>query len=175
MQSYSPGYNDCMEEGNSEGLQRSRSKVHIYVHFVWTTKYRANLLMPEYERRIHRCLVDGAQSLECRVLAIGGTANHVHLIVRMPGKLSPSALMKQIKAASTLLYNEIRPEFSDGFRWQDGYGCFSLWSTQVDKVIRYVHNQKQHHAAGTLYDIFEQSDEPAPNQEEHVDYEFPSD
>ena len=82
-------------------------------------------------------------------------------------------LVKQIKGASGALYNSIRPENSDKFYWQDGYGCFSLWYTQLNNAIAYVHNQKQHHRHNTLIDIFEQFDEPAPIEKTKHEYTLP--
>ena len=78
---------------------------------------------------MHRCIVSEAQTLGFKVLAVGGMPDHVHLVVRMPSRVCPADLMKQVKGTSTILYNQLRPAFSEGFHWQNGYGCFSLWSS----------------------------------------------
>ena len=31
------------------------------------------------------------------------------------------------------------------FYWQDGYGAFSVNPAEIEKVISYIANQKQHH------------------------------
>ena len=152
---------------------RRRSKVEVYLHFVWTTKYRAERLTPDLERRIHRCIISEAQGMGCSVLAIGGLPDHVHIIMRIPGNRAPAEIVKQIKGASGRLYNAIRPEYSEPFHWQDGYGCFSLWHTQLDKAIAYVHNQKERHRENRLLEIFEQTDEPAPDTEANHEYHLP--
>ncbi len=32
-----------------------------------------------------------------------------------------------------------------GFSWQNGYGIFSVSSSKIDVVKRYLQNQKEHH------------------------------
>ena len=154
---------------------RRRSKVEVYTHFVWTTKYRADRLTPELERRIYRCMVSEAQTMGCCVLAIGGMPDHVHLLVRMPAHRTIMETVKQVKGASGKLYNEIRAENTERFYWQDGYGCFSLWHTQLEKAVAYVHNQKQRHRDNDLLDVFEQFDEPAPKTTATYEYNLPTD
>ncbi len=158
---------------HEDAINRRRSKVEMYVHCVWTTKYRAARLAPGIESRIHRCIVAQSEAVQCRVLAIGGTADHVHLVVRLCGKISIADLMRKVKSTSSALFNDLRPENSERFNWQDGYGCFSLWYSQVDKAIAYVHSQKERHAIGDLLDVFEQFDEPATASQESVPYVFP--
>jgi len=36
------------------------------------------------------------------------------------------------------------------FYWQDEYGVLSFGEKNLSSVVRYIHNQKQHHADGTL-------------------------
>jgi putative transposase len=31
------------------------------------------------------------------------------------------------------------------FQWQEGYGAFSNGHSQIDAVVKYIANQKQHH------------------------------
>ena len=31
------------------------------------------------------------------------------------------------------------------FQWQEGYGAFSYSKSQVDSVVKYIHNQQEHH------------------------------
>lgn len=36
------------------------------------------------------------------------------------------------------------------FQWQEGYGAFSNSHSQIDAVIKYIANQKQHHQKKTF-------------------------
>ena len=44
-------------------------------------------------------------------------------------------------------------EFSN-FYWQDGYGAFSVNPTEVETVVKYISNQKEHHAKKTFQDEY---------------------
>ncbi len=80
---------------------------------------------------------------------MGGVADHVHLLVSLAPAVSVSNLVKDVKGTSSYLMTH---EFVRGepFRWQIGYGAFSLRRDDVPIVRRYVMDQKEHHARGTL-------------------------
>jgi REP element-mobilizing transposase RayT len=140
-----------------------QSKVELYAHLVWATKGRMDALTGGYERRVYRCVVAEARQLGCDVLAIGGMPDHVHLLVRIPSTLNIAVLAQRVKGTSSSLMNELRPEFSDVFRWQSGYACFSVGRDEVDTVVAYVLNQKQHHGTdGQLWPEWEETDMEAP-------------
>lgn len=40
------------------------------------------------------------------------------------------------------------------FYWQDGYGAFSVNPAEIDVVIHYIENQKEHHSTKTFQDEF---------------------
>jgi len=51
----------------------------------------------------------------------------------------------------------IKPEFE--FYWQNEYGILSFGEKNLSSVVRYIRNQKQHHADGTLILPMERMDE----------------
>jgi putative transposase len=115
---------------------------------------------------MHRKIYADAKNIGCTVYAINGTEDHVHMVVRMPSTLSPSNLMKKVKGNSSVLYNDIRPEFSERFDWQQGYGCFSIGQSreELDRIIEYVRRQREHHAADTLIEEWEKTIEIIPKK-----------
>ena len=135
-----------------------RSKVEIYLHFVWGTLHRLPLVTEEIERDVYRCIGDQAAGLGCIVLAIGGISDHVHLLLRVPAKVSASELMKQVKGVSSA-FGRDRLGGESLFGWQDGYGVFSVTRSHTDRVCAYIKNQKRHHADGTLWPEWEETDE----------------
>jgi REP element-mobilizing transposase RayT len=133
------------------------SKAEIYLHFVWGTIQRLPLVTERIERPVYRCIQEEAMSLGCDILALGGIADHVHLVLKIPPRRSPAEIMKQVKGVSSLFVNKILSGH-EGFRWQEGYGVFSISPAHVQKVIAYVENQKQHHAEGTILARWEETD-----------------
>jgi putative transposase len=135
-----------------------QSLVEIYLHYVWTTQNRLPVITSERERALYRCIIQEAEKLECVVCALGGVEDHVHLLLKISSKHAPAFLIKQIEGVSSRFLHDQFPD-TGGLRWQEGYGVFSVTPTQIQPVIAYIQNQKQHHADGTLHHRWEATDE----------------
>jgi putative transposase len=137
-----------------------RSKVEIYLHFVWATKGRQPWLVGDVERAAHRCIQSEAREMGCEVLALGGMPDHVHLLASVSSGVSSAALAKQLKGASSrLVSGQVAP--GSGFGWQEGYGVFSVSRSHVQRVKSYVLNQNARHTADRTWPDWEETDEPA--------------
>jgi REP element-mobilizing transposase RayT len=142
-----------------------QSKTRVYLHLVWATYERLPLLTPDIEREVYRCIESEATRLRCKVLAIGGMSDHVHLAVKLPSTVEYSRLMNQIKGVSS---HFVHDQFAghEGFKWQAGYGAYSIDPDHLDVVISYINNQKVHHTNNTLRSKWEEVDEEyIPNSE----------
>lgn len=83
------------------------------------------------------------------MLAINGTANHIHILIGMKPNCCLSDLVREIKKSSNEFINE--NGFSKSkFQWQEGYGAFSYSHSSLDNVITYIANQKEHHRRKTF-------------------------
>ena len=133
------------------------NKSEVYLHFVWTTEGRQPLLDPHLERAVFRCIEAEAAKLGCIVFALGGMPDHVHAVLRLPTRLSIARLAQQVKGVSSTLANDL-DSHAKHFRWQAGYGVFSLSRPHLKKVIRYVQDQKQRHAKQRLWHDWEEPD-----------------
>jgi putative transposase len=142
----------------------------IHLHVVWHTKESLPLLTPEVEAFVHTCL-------RGRILptpglhfhAVGGTETHVHLALAVPPTVLVSELVGQLKGSSA---HEANGRFGAGGKalaWQDGYGVVSFGTRNLEWVKRYIQNQRQHHARGTLHGRLERA--TGPEQEDRADPE----
>ncbi len=128
----------------------------LYLHLVWATWDRLPLITPDIEPRLYAAIAQKCRELKCVPLAIGGTADHLHLLVRLHTTVSVARLAKEVKGSSShLVTHEIAP--GEFFKWQGTYGAFTLRKREVPVVKRYIENQKQHHAAGGLWEELEQT------------------
>lgn len=111
----------------------------LYVHLVWATWDRLPLVTAEIEPVLYKIMGAKCQELKCVPLAIGGIEDHVHVLVRLNPNISVAQLVKEIKGTSSHFINhEIGP---DGFfKWQGGYGAFTLRKHEVKKVKAYIDN-----------------------------------
>jgi len=121
---------------------------------VWSTKYRLPLIDPEWESDLYGYIWGKATALECIPHAINGMADHIHVVISIPPKLSIATLIGQLKGASSHRINEIliSPE---SFAWQAEYGVLSFSEKALPTIVKYVKNQKKHHAENNLMDAME--------------------
>jgi REP element-mobilizing transposase RayT len=75
--------------------------------------------------------------------------DHIHLLIGLNPSISISALVLDIKRASTNFINE-NNVVSRQFNWQKGYGAFSYSKSQVKDVVNYILNQEAHHQKKTF-------------------------
>ena len=130
----------------------------LYYHFVWGTKNRLSLIDSDLEAVLYRVIVAKAQDLNGFIHGIGGIEDHVHLAVSVPPKIAPTKFIGDVKGNSSHYINHvIKPDFE--FYWQNEYGVLSFGERNLASVVRYIHNQKQHHADGTLIAAMEQMDD----------------
>lgn len=121
----------------------------LFYHFIWSTKDRLPLIDLSFEPDLYRAIAAKAQKMDGFVHAIGGIQDHVHLAVSIPPKLAPAHFIGEVKGnASHFVNHVIRPNVA--FYWQDEYGVLTFGEKNLPAVVRYIHNQKQHHADGRL-------------------------
>jgi putative transposase len=138
-----------------------KNKLCVYVHFVWATWDRFPWITDEIERDLYRYISRVCEDDGCEVLAIGGTADHVHLLVSLPNTLTMADFMQHVKGGSSRFISQnLRP--GETFQRQGSYGAFSVSPSDKEKVIRYIRHQKQHHADGTLWPEAETSEQIFP-------------
>ena len=127
----------------------------IFLHLVWHTKESRNLIAPDMEQRLHdiirrRAVAPGG----VYVHEIGGTRNHLHMVTRIPPTLTISEWIGRVKGGSSYDINHA-DRWAMTMDWQSGYGAVSFGAKDLQWVVDYVRNQKQHHLAGTVFDRLE--------------------
>ena len=134
----------------------SRSMTEIIVHFVWAVKKREPVLTAQWEPLIYRCIQGECRRLGVTVLALGGLEDHVHLLAVVPGHVSASKLMQQVKGVSARFANGELP-LTAFLQWQEGYSALSISRSDVERVKQYIFCQKQRHAESNLWQSLEQN------------------
>lgn len=119
-----------------------------YYHLVWATVDRAPLITTSLEPELYAYLEVKIRSLGCLFHAVGGMADHLHLVVSIPPSCAIADFVKRVKGSSSRHLNLTFPDQT--FAWQREYGVFSLGGKQLAGASAYVQNQKQHHAEHSL-------------------------
>jgi REP element-mobilizing transposase RayT len=127
----------------------------LYYHFIWGTKERLPVILPAFESDLYRVIAAKVKELDGTTYAIGGIIDHIHLAVSVPPKIAVAKFVGEVKGNSSHYINHIvKPDFE--FYWQDEYGVLSFGEKNLPAVVRYIQNQKSHHADGSLIAVMEQ-------------------
>jgi putative transposase len=129
----------------------SHTYVCDLVHCVFSTKERRNLIKPEIQQDLWSFLGGIARKNGFKALIVGGTENHVHVLLSLPATVPLAKAMQLIKGASSHWMNE---NHTTGFVWQEGYGAFTVGVSQKDDTIRYIQSQEEHHRKRSFEEEF---------------------
>ncbi len=113
------------------------------IHVIFATKGRFRALTPEIRDRLYPFMLATAKEFGIEVLSIGGVEDHVHLLIALPPSISLAEAMKKIKANTSRWLNETIG--TNKFRWQEGYGAFSVGESAIAATKRYIELQREHH------------------------------
>jgi|GEM_PF-256783 putative transposase len=125
----------------------SHSHLCCLLHVVFSTAERRPLIREEMRDRLHAYLGAIARENSMVALAVGGVADHVHLLLSLPRTISVSKAVQLLKAGSSKWINESFSELGR-FSWQEGYGAFSIGVAQREKTVAYIRAQAEHHKTG---------------------------
>ncbi|HMO80911.1 MAG TPA: IS200/IS605 family transposase [Pyrinomonadaceae bacterium] len=129
----------------------SQTLVTLCVHVVFSTKNRMNLIDPKIEERLFAYIGGIANNHGSKLIAAGGTANHVHLLISLGKTVALSVLVGHIKRETSAWFKNTK--FGTKlFAWQDGYGAFSVGPTQIGSLKKYIGTQKEHHHGASFED-----------------------
>jgi putative transposase len=113
----------------------SHSYVNFIYHMVFSTKDREPLITAAYEERLHQYLGGIIRSHDGIALEINGMPDHVHVLAKLRPDEAVSELIRDLKSNATGWMHRVFPELSE-FRWQNGYGAFTVSPSQVKKGER---------------------------------------
>jgi putative transposase len=129
------------------------SYISSYFHCVFSTKERRNLITPTLRERLWPFLGGIARQNKMKAIEIGGMEDHVHILLSLPSTLSIAKALQLIKGGSSKWVHETFPEHRM-FGWQVKYGAFSVSVSQLDTIIQYIRDQKEHHRQMTFQEEF---------------------
>ncbi|MBV6442578.1 MAG: IS200/IS605 family transposase [Haliscomenobacteraceae bacterium CHB4] len=122
----------------------SHSKNKVWIHGVFSTKYRNPLITKDVKQTIYEGLHLQLKKTGCYLETIGGIEDHVHLLFLLNRNKTLAQVFQQIKGASSYDFNH-GELCIDSFYWQKGYGAFSVSESKIPSIIRYIQNQEEHH------------------------------
>jgi len=121
----------------------------IYLQFVFAVKGRQSLVPRQHKEELHKYMTGLVQNRKAKMLAVYCMPDHTHLFVGFKPSVLISDFIKEIKVESNEFIASKR-WLRSKFSWQEGYGVFSYSHSHIDRVIKYILNQEQHHRKMTF-------------------------
>ncbi|NOT02195.1 MAG: IS200/IS605 family transposase [Phycisphaerales bacterium] len=116
----------------------------LHYHVVFSTKDRRPAITVDLQLRLFDYMGGIFASEAGRLLAAGGTDDHVHLLVSLAAQKGLSDVMRVVKTNSSRWLHQTFPDHA-GFGWQDGYGAFTVSFSGLARVKEYIAGQAEHH------------------------------
>jgi REP element-mobilizing transposase RayT len=121
--------------------------VSLHCHIVFSTKERRRLIADPWRDELHAYLGGIVKNVNAVPEAVGGTGDHVHMLLGLRATHMLSEVVRQVKRGSS---EWIHRHGVRKFAWQEGYGAFTVSPSQTGKVTLYIANQIEHHRARTF-------------------------
>lgn len=130
-----------------------RSYTNLIYHIVFATKDRRPLISTENEERLFEYIGGVIRGLEGILLMINGVEDHVHILAKLRPDKALSDVLRDLKSNASGWMHDVFPDVKD-FSWQNGYGAFSVGPTEIERIKKYIANQKMHHGRQSFEDEF---------------------
>ena len=127
----------------------------LYVHLIFGTKKRCPIIKENFEERLWAYLAGAFKKYGSKAIIINGVSDHIHVLFVLSKNIALSKLVEEIKKQSSKWIKEIDKN-SQNFAWQIGYAAFSVSSSKVNIVKKYIEGQKEHHKFKTFREEVEE-------------------
>ena len=117
----------------------------IYLQVVFSVKDRNSLIHDDFREKIEKYIAGIINHRGQKLLSIFCMPDHTHLLISIQPNVAISDIIRDVKAGATKYINE-NNWIKGRFAWQEGFGAFSYSQSQIDKVAKYIVNQKVHHS-----------------------------
>ena len=120
----------------------------LFTHIVFHTKSTGIVMRDEDLERVFQYIGGIIREEGAVPFAIGGVADHIHILMSLPKTAALSDLMRVIKAKSSKWLRRL-DSYYELFSWQDGYGAFSVSPSLMERTKNYILTQAEHHRTKT--------------------------
>ncbi len=143
-----------MRPGRGAGTPPRMPSTHLSLHYhvVFSTKDRAPVIAAAWRERLHAYLGGVVRNVDGVPEAVGGVADHAHLLLGLRATARLAEVVRDVKAVSSRWVHE---QIGDrAFAWQEGYGAFTVGAAQRETVRGYIARQEEHHRQRTFQEEY---------------------
>ena len=130
-----------------------QSLTKVYIHLIFSTKHRHPFIDNSIENKLWKYIGGICKSLGCNPVKVGGTQDHIHICCLLSKDVKQCDFVLKVKKQSSK-WIKTEGEKYKNFYWQSGYGIFSVNPSEIDIVVNYIENQKEHHKKRSFQEEF---------------------
>jgi REP element-mobilizing transposase RayT len=125
-------------------IYETMSYTCLLYHIVFRTKHGSPTIPEVHEKELYDYIMGIVNHKKSKLYRIGGTENHIHLLVDIHPSIALSDFMKELKEHSSkwLLQNPKFPVFES---WAVSFAGITYNFNDKQTIINYIKNQKEHH------------------------------
>lgn len=127
----------------------SHAAFSLHYHIILSIKYRNKCITQEMMVRLREIFAEVSQSWRCKLVEMGGEADHVHLLVEGQPSMDLARFVGNLKTVSS---RYIRKEFAEHLAqffwktrfWSSAYGVVSAGGhASIDQLLAYIRDQDE--------------------------------
>jgi putative transposase len=117
---------------------------NLYIHYVLNTLGSVPLIPEKNRKRIEKYITGIVDKHDCKIYAVYANPDHLHFLASCSPKISVEELASVVADSSADFINKNKL-CDTHFAWQQSAAAFSVSKSGVDRVCKYILNQKVHH------------------------------
>lgn len=131
----------------------THSYSRCWLHLIWETLRRESMLDQRAAAKASANLLEYAKEKGIYMRINYFNSDHTHALIDLPTNLTIEQTIQLLKGSSSHWINQNRL-VRGRFAWGRGYGAFSVSHSDVDRVSKYIANQREHHRKRTFEDEY---------------------
>lgn len=133
-----------MRRKNDDESSLSHTRWNYQYHIVFTSKYRKKAIYKKLRRDIVVYLRRLCDYKEVEIIEAQACPDHIHMLVKIPPKISVSSFIGYLKGKSSLMIFEehanLKHNYGNRHFWAEGY-YVSTVGPNKNTIKRYIQNQ----------------------------------
>lgn len=129
-------------------------KTFLFAHAMWAVGDRAPVLTKTIRAVLYAHLMKSSEEKGVRLLAVNGSADHIHVLVNLHPAQNLAQVVRQIRSESAEWLNATKL-VTDPFSWEDEYVAYSVSPNVIRQVTDYFDRQEEYHQTRSLADELE--------------------
>ncbi len=126
-----------------------------WLHLIWATLNREHFLADkEIQKKVSDYLFEYCATKNIYIKKNHVNSEHVHVLIDLPTHLSIEELMHLFKGSSSHWINQNRLCMNK-FNWSRGYAALSVSESALEKVLKYIECQEEHHRKKSFSEEYE--------------------